>query len=254
MSEAGALEFARYAYPPNALGYCGPADHQALLEHAAAGIAGGGLVQLARGFDGAWPYLELIAAANRIRDPLDLEVVQAYWLGNRLLDRVEGASFGAALDERFRARSGRRFGWLAEAVPAGALPHHSFHVLGVYPWVGLLRAGTVEQPLRVLDRCRVRWGRVLAAQGPMVVVRYRPLRWEGGALGLGPPAVEQAVGSAGGLALAGPLRVGDWVSLHWDWVCGRLTPRQLGALRRSTLRQLQVVNGTTHPAPAAVLA
>lgn len=254
MSEAGALAFARYAYPPNALGYCGPADHQALLEHAAAGVAGRGLAELARGFDGAWPYLELIASANRIADPLDLRVVQAYWLGNGLLDRVDMAGFGAALAERFRARTGRRFGWLAEAVPAGALPHHSFHVFGVYPWVGLLRAGAVEQPLRVLDRCRVRLGQVLAADGPLVVVRCRPLCWDGRAIGFGPPAVEQATASLGGLALAGPLRRGDWVSLHWDWVCERLTPRQRTALCHHTAQQLAVVNRTPHPAPAAVLA
>jgi len=46
--------FARYAYPPNALGYCGPDDPRALLEEFAAG-GGAGLRLAAHRFVGAWP-------------------------------------------------------------------------------------------------------------------------------------------------------------------------------------------------------
>jgi hypothetical protein len=67
-----------------------------------AGITGPGLVRLARGFAGAWPYLELIAAASGIADPLDGRVVEAYWVGNHLLDNVRMPKFGGFLDERFR--------------------------------------------------------------------------------------------------------------------------------------------------------
>ena len=253
MSTAGALTFARYAYPPNALGYCGPDDRRALLEHAAAGVADRGLAQLARGFDGAWPYLELIAGANGRTDPLDARVVEAYWIGNPLLERVEMASFGGALLDRFRARAGRAFARLAEAVPAGAVPHHNFHVFGVYPWVGLLRAGPAEYPMRVLDRCRIRWGEVVTVASGLVTVRVRPLVWDGRSLQLGPPTHEQAVGAQDGLSLAGQLHPGDRVALHWDWVCDRLTPYQLGALRHYTAKQLAIVNELPHPAPAAAL-
>ena len=31
---------------------------------------------------------------------------------------------------------------------------------------------------------------------------------------------------------------GDWVSLHWDWICDRLSQRQLRALRGFTPRHL----------------
>jgi Family of unknown function (DUF6390) len=254
MTAAGALRFARYAYPPNSLGYCGPADHRALLEYTAAGLADGGLTDLARRFDGAWPYLELIAGACGLRDPLDARVVEAYWVGSRLLERVDMATLGGALTERFRGRAGRSFERLTETVPTGALPHHSFHVFGVYPWVGLLRLGPVEQPLRVLDRCRVRWGEVLRVDGALVTVRSRPLVWDGRALRLGEPTVEQAAGTADGLALAGRLHPGDRVALHWDWVCERLTSRQLTALRHYTARHLEIVNRVPHPGPAAVLA
>lgn len=250
---SGAQLFARYAYAPNALGYCGPDDHLALLEYGAAGVTDRGLVELARGFDGAWPYLEVIAAANGIADPLDARVVEAYWVGNALLDRVAVRDFGAFLDDRFRGRAGRGWAAIAGAIPAGSVPHHSFHVFQVYPWVGLMRAGWSEQPLRVLDRCRVRWGRVVEVADELVTVRFRPLVWDGRELALGPMAIEQVPASLGGKGFVAGLRVGDDVSLHWDWVCDRLRPSQVRALRRFTARQLAITNAGHALAPAAVL-
>lgn len=251
---SGALRFAAYAYPPNALGYCGPdASHQ-LLEQVAAGVDDPDLRRLARGFEGAWPYLELIAAANGIRDPLDARVVEAYWVGNGLLDRVGPRLLGDSLESRFRGRAGRSWSRLVDAVPAGAVPHHSFHVFGIYPWVGLLREGRVDEPLHVLDRCRVRWGRVVELAGPQAVVSSRPLCWDGRRLLLGPERHEQVLLRVDGLGLAGPVRVGDWCSLHWDWVCERLDRRRLAALARYTADQLRVANSTPFSAPASVLA
>jgi hypothetical protein len=212
-----------------------------------------GLVQLARGFTGAWPYLELLAGSAAVADPLDARVVEAYWIGSELLERVSMAELGGSLEERFRSRLGMGWSRLVEPLPAGARPHHNFHVFAVYPWVGLLRSGRSGEPLRVLDRCRIRWGRVLATiDGGRVLVRSRPLSWDGHRLGLGRPVLEEAIVAVGGTALtaAGP---GDWVALHWDWVCHRISPAQLRALRRVTAGQLAAVNGTAHPAPAAVL-
>jgi hypothetical protein len=236
---AGPLLFARYAFPPNERGLCGPDDHAALHDYATAGATGPGLVRLARGFEGAWPYLELIAAASNIADPLDRRVVEAYWIGNRLLDNVRMADYGAFLDERFRGRAGRGWDAIARAIPAGAVPHHSFHVFLVYPWTGLLREGHAEPSLRVLDNCRISWGQVIAT-GPgngAVLVRRRPLSWDGRRLGYGPPVPRQA---AAGFVTG--LRPGDWVSLHWDCVCDRLTPHQMLALSRFTARHLRLAN------------
>jgi len=246
----GPLLFARYAYPPNQLGYCGGDDHRALLEQTSAGVVDGGLRQSLRSFEGAWPYLELIAAANGLDDPLDARVVEAYWLGSPLLDRVGFALLGGSLDERFRHRAGRSWPRLAEAIPNGALPHHSFHVLGVYPFVGLLRNGVVTEPLHVLDRCRIRWGQVVAVTGDHAVVRSRPLEWDGHHLVLGAVREEVAVTGEGSMHLTRALAAGDWCSLHWDWVCDRLEPAQVRALQHYTQTQLAAVNN----APATVLA
>jgi Family of unknown function (DUF6390) len=250
--QAGAHMFVRYAYPPNALGYCGP---DSFRDYAEAGVVDQGLVKQVQAFSGAWPYLELIAAGCGISDPLDQRVVEAYWVGNDLLDRVALGQLGDSMAERFRKQVGNKFQFLAEGVLAGGVPHHSFHVFGVYPWVGLLGNDRMtKHALTVLDRCRVRWGKVIAAHGDQTTVESRPLGWDGRLLSLGEPATETARLALDGTMLAGDIGPGDWVALHWDWVCDKLTDRQLRALRTYTMRHLDMVNHRVdHPGPVAIL-
>jgi len=69
------------------------------------------------------------------------------------------------------------------------------------------------------------------------MVLHRPLTWDGRTLGLGAAAPRQvAAGFVTGL------QPGDWVSLHWDCVCDRLTQPQLRALRRYTERHLRLAS------------
>lgn len=246
----GAILFARYAYPPNELGYCGPEDHRALLDYGAGGTVDRGLLQLAQGFAGAWPYLEFIASATGLRVPLDRRVVEAYWLGGDLLDSIEMSRFGNALMDRFRRRAGKNWGYLAEAIPVGAVPNHAFHVFGVYPWVGLLRTGRAHTPLEQLEKCRIRWGQVVSTEGDQVTVMSRPLTYDGNLIGLGERRLEVARRSVEGLGFLDGFRAGDWVSLHWGWVCDRLSRRQLHLIQRSTLRQLEITNSrVAHSGP-----
>ena len=106
----------------------------------------------------------------------------------------------------------------------------------------------------MLDRCRIRWGKVQAVSGDQVVVESRPLTWDGHVLGLGEPVTETVVRAIDGVSMIGELAPGDWVSLHWEWVCDRLTVRQVRYLRDFTLRHLQIVNeGNLHAGPAALL-
>jgi len=242
VAAAGPLLFARYAYPPNALGLCGADVTRTLLEYGAARESDGGLAQLARTFEGAWPYLELIAGANRIADPIDARVVEAYWVGNELLDRVEPGALVRHIEERFRGRLGRAHEHVTAAVAAGATPHHCFHVFAVYPWLGLLRSGIVEEPLRILDQCRTTPARVVAVDGETVAVLAQPLLYEGGELLLGAPAERTARWCDDGLAFVGAPAPGDRVALHWDFVCDVLTPTTARALERANLQALAAVN------------
>ncbi len=250
----GAILFARYAYPPNELGYCGPPDSRALLQYGSEGTVDPGLVELARGFAGAWPYLEFIAGQTGMSSPLDRRVVEAYWLGGSLLDSIDMTRFGNSLLDRFRKRAGRGWGYLAEAIPEGAVPNHAFHVFGIYPWVGLLHTGRADTPLEHLERCRIRWGQVVESDGDQVTVLSRPLTYDGTDIGLGDKRLETARRSLDGVGFLDPFRPGDWVSLHWGWVCDRLSRRQLHLLRRSTLRQFEITNKRViHNGPREVI-
>lgn len=251
----GLLLFARYAYPPNERGYCGPEDHRAMLEYGANRVSDPGLGELARSFTGPWPYLTLLAGAAGVADPFDHRVVEAYWVGNGLLDRVATADFGNTLVERFRPVAGRHWDHLAEAIGEGAVCHHSFHVFGVYPWVGLLSSDRGGDALHILDRCRIRWGRVVSDEGARVVVRSRPLTWDGSRLGLGSARVETATRALDGLGFVHDLAPGEWVALHWDWVCDRLSRRQLANLQRLTRHQLTITNErVAHSGPGMAMA
>ncbi|MGH3674740.1 MAG: DUF6390 family protein, partial [Mycobacterium sp.] len=150
---AGHALFARYAFPPNELGYCGPADADVLLR----GDNPEEVAHHARAFDGAWPYLRAIADAADEPDALDEKVVGSYWVGGELLDRVGPA---ALLEQLRGAFKGQAAGMLFDlARPHGALAHHSFHVFVVYPWVRFLDRDAATA-LRVLQDCRIRWGTV----------------------------------------------------------------------------------------------
>jgi hypothetical protein len=250
---SGPALFARFAYPPNSLGYCGPDDAQSVLEYAAARTSDPGLVDLARQFHGAWPYLQLIAGAAGIRDPLDAAVVGAYWIGGALLERVSAGMLAAHLEERFRHQVGRHWSDLAKLAAEGGRPHHNFHVFGVYPWAGMLRGGTAAEPLRVLDQCRIRWGRLTGLSGSVAVVQTRPVCWDGHRLSLGLIREEQVLIGSDGRSLAAGLTVGATVALHWNWVCDVLDKPRLDWLRHYTRTQLAVVNAAladSAPAPA----
>jgi uncharacterized protein DUF6390 len=240
VSAAGVLRFGRYAFPPNRLGYCGPDDHDALLGYVVAGRADAGLAELGRRFEGAYPYLRLIAGANGIADPFDDAVVDAYWIGNGLLQGVGAREFHDSLRERFGSRTPPRdFAWLAGKPADGATPHHNFHVFEVYTRAGLMNGERSAPVLEVLDKCRISWGEVIAVGAGSLTVRRRPLVLRDGKLACGSSALVDVTPFADALA-----KPGDWISVHWDWACEVLRPAELRRLRAVTAAALARCNQT----------
>ncbi len=241
---SGPVLFARYAYPPNRLGLCGPADAPSLLDGAAAG-AEAELRDLARGFEGAYPYLQLIARQNELADPLDERVVDAYWLGSPLTAAVKPGAMHRDLAKRFRGRMAiSEWRWLEAALAGGSRPMHAFHVLEIFPRVGLLRGGAREAVIETMDACRIRWGRVVDVIGEQVLVAARRLDLVDGRLALGPEQTELANGWRGPGGLLGGVEPGEWVSLHWSWACDRLSASQLTRLTGWTDLALASANRT----------
>lgn len=238
----GPILFARYAFGPNRLGYCGTDDHAAVLQHGAAREERP-LRHLARTFEGAFPYLELIARANGIADPLDARVVEAYWIGNELTSTVDPGPMQRSLDDRFRHRlDPSAWRWLEATVPVGARPVHAFHVMDVFPRVGMLRGERADDVLQVMDSCRIRWGRVRAVQEGSLVVDAPRLVLVDGRLAIGPAMEEVVERWVDGVGFVTDVAPGDVVSIHWAWACDRLSFRQLANLKRWTAFELGVAN------------
>jgi hypothetical protein len=237
---AGTLRFARYAFMPNRLRYCGGDDNATMFQYAVAGVTDGGLTPLLRKFSGALPYLQLIARANGIADPFDARVVEAYWIGSELLDTVEVRQLYDHLTERFgRQLQGRTREWVLGKAPAGARPHHSFHVFDVHS-----RVGDLGHTLQTMDSCRVSWARVLRVEGGELVVEREPLVLRAGKLALDPPRLERATRQIDGHGFADGATPGDWVTLHWGWACETIDEPRRRNLERYTRHHVAMANQT----------
>lgn len=240
VSLAGPLLFIRYGFMPNRLQYCGGPENETLFGYAMEGTVDPGLSPLLRRFTGALPYLQLIARSNGITDAFDRRVVEAYWLGNELLEGVEVRQLYDALRARFgKQLSPRMLEVVAGKAPAGAHPHHSFHVFDVHS-----RVGEIEHSLATMDNCRVSWGRVTRCSGAEMTVERQPLTLQEGKLALGAPQLQSALRQVDGKGFVDDARPGDWVSLHWGWVCEVLDERRRANLERHSLHHLQLANQT----------
>ncbi len=245
MTATGAVRFGRYAFPPNRLGYCGPQDHQALLEYVASGSADQGLYELGQKFTGAYPYLRLIADANRIEDAFDDRVVEAYWVGNALLNHVAPAPFRESLHERFGKRvMVADFRWLETKLEQGARPHHNFHVFEVYSRAGLMHDAAAPVLVSTMDNCRISWGRVTQVLGSEVEVDRQPLLLDAGKLTLGAAESQRLVLQVDGRGLLPETRPGDDVAVHWGWACEVLGEGALAQLKAWTSRSIELANQT----------
>lgn len=235
----GPQVFARYAFMPNKLTYCGGDDHRALFDYCLAGTTDPGLTAALRQFTGALPYLRLIAHSNLIADPFDRRVVEAYWLGNGLLAGVNVGDLYTSLRQRFSSQlKPAQLDLVLGKAPAGARPHHSFHVIEVCPRIGW------PQALSFMDNCRISWGRAISIEGSTLTAHVRPLQIHGHDLVLAAPERRTIKRQIEGRGFVDGAKPGDWISIHWGWACQILKPGQVAALERWTEYHLKLANQT----------
>ena len=238
---AGTTRFVRYAFMPNRLQYCGGDDNDTILQYAVANVREAPLLGMLRKFTGALPYLALIARRNDIADPFDPRVVEAYWIGNELLERVEARELYDHLHERYGGElSKRTMDRVAAKAPAGARPHHSFHVLDV--WRHTARGA--NEVLATLDSCRISWGAVAKVEPLELIVQRSPLIMRDGALTLAEPQTERVTRMLDGGGFVKEVAVGDVISIHWSWACEVLSAKQASALERYTRLHLGLASQT----------
>jgi hydrogenase maturation factor len=240
----GALTCARYAFAPNFFHYCGPDTRGEFGEYVAAETADGGLTEHLQQFETMYPYLNIIAHANAIADPLDTRVVEAYWVGNRLLERVDETHMHMGLVQELglpKRIGARDMQGILPKIGRGARLHHSFHVFNVF-----IRTGhhTVEHTVETMDECRIGWGKI-ASRLPMtdhrLQIQSQKLVYKNGQLKLVSAVLDVEVP---GDLMTKRLNHGDWVSVHWGFVCDVLSPTQVKRLERYTKYHLTLANET----------
>jgi len=233
----GILRCSRYAFGPNRLHYCGPDANRELLAYIEEGETDFGLRAMLSAFETLAPYLKLIARANGIIDMFDDRVVEAYWLGNELLDGVGKQRFYRHLEDglKLRQRLGIGFSDVSDRIGLGAVPHHSFHVLSVWRRTG---QADVVHTLDSLDSCRITPGRVLSVHGPKVIVEVEPLVTDGHSIWIGSAEKRTVLRPFESREDLDDLAAGQIVALHWGVPCEVITVEQADRLRKYTARHL----------------
>jgi hypothetical protein len=228
---------ARFSIATNRLNYCGPSDAEPALYQSI--LTGRGTPEARRaleGFEALMPYLRAIGAKHDL-DPLDARVVEAYWIGNELLDSFGPPEFRSLLEALQRRGLPRSVAErLLRYLPAHPLPHHVFHV--AFVGVGAV-TGHVPTTLANVESCRPTAATVETVGPGAMRVRSTTLRVDGGRLVPGPELPRELRYDPQVLPTARP---GARVVLHWGWPALVLSAAQDDALQRYTERSLAVAN------------
>jgi len=239
----GVARCTRYAFGPNRLHLCGPDMNHEVLAYLAAGASDDGLTHILRGFQTLYPYLKSIAHANHIRDPFNARVIEAYWIGNELLDTITPRRYYRYITEikQFKRTpsTNRSFDTLAEKLRHGATMHHNFHVLNV--WQSMERAQKTDT-LENMDKCRISWGVVRRIDGPFLTIKRKPLQSLDNKLTLGEAKSIKIIRHLDDTRFGNEIQVGDTLSLHWDIPCEIINKRETHNLKKYTDLAIALAN------------
>ena len=228
---------ARFSLATSRREYCGPKGAPALLRRAleddeAVEPAAEALMR----FEALSPYLAALAVKHR-RRPLDLSVVEAYWIGNELLEGFTHQDFQAVLTAL--SKRGLPPGVasrLRVRLPENPIPHHAFHVFFV--GVGQV-TGSLPTTLENMDRCRPSWGLVTHRRRGVAEVERQPLVKRGRRLALGPPVEVQARVDP---LFEREVRAGELLAMHWGEAAVPLSWDRRSHLELYTLRAIEAAN------------
>jgi uncharacterized lipoprotein YehR (DUF1307 family) len=230
---------AAYGLITNRLGFCGPQnkEHKILYAFLVGGKKENKAKKILEKFEGAYAYYDLIAKKNRIKDVFNYKVVEAYWIGNKLLDKISAKDIKEMVQKKFispfllsKKEAERRI----RKIPPRAKPHHSFHVLILGPVAGRIDLNSVK----LKDLCRISWGEVAKIEKDKITVRRQPLKF-GKKLTLGKSVARVITRDK---KIVPSLKRGDWLSIHWNSAVEKLNNEKLENIRKYTAQVLKIVN------------
>jgi hypothetical protein len=239
-ANAGVVRCLRYALIPNQLTLCGPNNQCDILDFKNRAEEGKkinlGVEYLLKKFETLYPYLCLIAKENKISDPFDERVVDAYWLGNKLLDNVRKKYYFKFLQDKLDGigQAQKEIRELFVKDSKKILPNHNFHVTQVYREGGKSQGMSV---INILEQCRISAGLVVSLGEGNITVRKKEIIFENSSnkLKLSKPREKIIPTSWQDLELIANIKVGDYISIHWGFPCERITREKAENLEKHTL-------------------
>lgn len=231
----------RYSYPPNSLSLCGPDKQNDLFSYASSGKSDKGTLEILSQFSTLYPYLNLIAYENNIPDPFDPRVVEAYWLGNKLLNNVPLRQFASHLTDRLLLKKKikkNKLDKIFDTLDAGALPSHAFHVTNIYKRTGHF---DIPHTIETMDACLINWGRVIKIEMGCLEIETQALNVIDNKLTF--KQKKRTIMYQGKKDIyTVKINQHDWVSYHWGYLCHKLTKPHLNNLIYYTNQAINLVN------------
>ncbi|MDD2753831.1 MAG: DUF6390 family protein [Candidatus Portnoybacteria bacterium] len=234
---------ALYGLIPNRLGFCGP--QQELLKKFIVGkLSIPEIIPTLEKFEAAYEYYQLIARKNKMPSPFNKKVIEAYWLGNNLLDKITANDLRALIMERFckpGLLSKKEAKKRADMIPADSKPHHSFHVLVLGSITGSV---DFTGNTKLKDTCRVGWGRAIKLKTKneklkteTIVVKYDPLIGKNN-IKFGRPIEKELTWDR---EILPSVEIGDRVSFHWNHAMQKLNEENIINLHKYTQNTLDTL-------------
>lgn len=194
-------------------------------------------------FKGAFAYYKLIAKSNGIKDPFNEKVVKAYWIGNKLLDKVPVASLREMIVKDFSGpgllskKTAKR---KAGELPSASRAHHSFHVMVL----GSV-TGRIKLEGKLLDICRISLGKVVGFKEgekrglSRAVIEYQPLLQKNGKYSLSRARRKIVFWEKKFLP---EVKKGSIVAIHWNHIAQLLKDQEAALLEKYTQITLDSLN------------
>ncbi len=238
----GLFQCGRYAFMPNFYAYCGPDKNKSLFEYIAAKYYEPNLNQILSEFEVMHPYLKLIAYNNKIKEEFDPRIIEAYWLGNDLTERVDIKKLYRHFTENKNLKAKIKKSTIEKVlgyIPDRSKPHHNFHVINIW-----LRAGkmNIKHTLHSINECRISWGKVKKIKKNSVIVEYQPLVIENDKLKFDKIIDREVLTKFDDKSFVKDLQINDIITIHWGWVCEKINQSQLINLKKYTCQSLKIFN------------
>ncbi len=232
-SAEGLVKACKYAFVPNELGYCGARNFNELFKRFISSPSEKLKVEVKkalRSFTALYSYLSLISEYAS-KDVFDESVVEAYWLGNSLLEKIPVQAVKELISEKFVVLPSKIRKEKASFLARKVYIHHSFHVLFIQ-----FLTPKLKPLLTNMDKCIVKWGKILEIKNDKLRVKSVSLLYEGAELKL----KENYFFIKKGF-IEEPYK-GMLISIHWENAIEEISRAQAKEVEKYLLANISLAN------------